>query len=219
MNSVDPKNSERGMTLIELLVVIAAMVLLVGVLLPALNRNQRRNPSGMSDVNHLKQLGLGGRLFATDNNDQFPWNVSTNSGGTMQYKLDPALAYRHFQVMSNELNDPRILHCPADSQRHWATNWASLRNTNISYFVGIDSSETSPQELLSGDSNLTTNGVAVGTSILQLKTQVAVGWTASRHQSAGNVVLGDGSVQQITSARLAAQVTTTESSTNRILIP
>ena len=195
------------------------MMLLVGVLLPAMNRNHRRNSSDTRDVNHLKQLGLAGRIFATDNDDRFPWDVSTNSGGTMQYKLDPAFAYRHFQAMSNELNDPRILHCPADRQRQWATNWTSLRNTNISYFVGIDASETFPQEPMSGDSNLTTNGVAAGTSILQLTTHLAVGWTAARHKGAGNVVLGDGSVQQMTTARLSNQIGSMGASTNRILIP
>lgn len=212
------KPSLRGLTLVEVLVVIATMVVLIAVLLPLLNRGGPRSKK-LGCTNHLKQLGLAYRIFATDNDDNFPWSTSTNSGGTMQIKLDPVTAYRHFQAISNELANPSLLCCPVDSKRRPATNWVALRNRNISYFVGIDSVGTFPQQPVSGDSDLMTNGVAVGTGILSLGTNVTVGWTAGRHQNSGNILLGDGSVQRVTSAGLSTQVTSIDPSTNRILIP
>ena len=66
--------------------------------------------------------------------------------------------------MSNELNTPKILACPAeyDSARTVATTFASVipqgqtgvafaNRSNVSYFIGIDADETQPQMLLTGD--------------------------------------------------------------------
>ncbi|MDB6110612.1 MAG: hypothetical protein JWR69_2362 [Pedosphaera sp.] len=62
-------------------------------------------------VNNLKQIGLAGRIWAGDNNDRFP--------------LD-------FLSMTNELNTPVILKCPADKARS-VTNWAEVAAGNVSY--------------------------------------------------------------------------------------
>src|ERR1017187_9579944 len=65
-------------------------------------------------VNNLKQIGLSFRIWALDNDGHFPFNVSTNSGGTMEFcAMGPdgfdRNAALHFQVMSNELSTPLLL--------------------------------------------------------------------------------------------------------------
>jgi hypothetical protein len=40
-----------------------------------------------------------------------------------------------FVIMSNELNTPKILICPADSQRHAAANWSTLSDETCSYEI------------------------------------------------------------------------------------
>ena len=61
-----------------------------------------------------------------------------------------ANSWRHFQVMSNELNTPKILVCPEDASKSAASNFASLGAGNVSYQVrsGTNIDETHPQEVL-----------------------------------------------------------------------
>ena len=54
------------------------------MLLPALARAKTRAQS-IACVNNLKQIGLACRMWAADNGDQFPFNVSTNKGGTLEF--------------------------------------------------------------------------------------------------------------------------------------
>jgi len=120
--------------------------------------------------------------------------------------------------MSNELIAPVVLTCPADTRRRVA-NWTNLTESNISYFIGLDARDNEPQSLLSGDRNLETNGIAVGSGLFVLTTNTPVGWTKDIHQNAGNICLGDGSVHQFTGSRLTQQVQAQGIATNRLLIP
>src|SRR5580658_7100020 len=67
-------------TLIELLVVVAIIAILASLLLPALSgaKNQGQDTACL---NNLRQVGLGIRLWADDQGDQYPWNVTISDGG------------------------------------------------------------------------------------------------------------------------------------------
>jgi prepilin-type processing-associated H-X9-DG protein len=201
---------------VEALVVIVVIVVLFAVFMPAMSNRSVRAPRIMC-ANNLKQVGLAFRIFANDHGDTYPMNVSTNKGGSLEY-VATGEVFRHFRAMSNELSTPRILICPSDTRKA-ASSFLTLSNTNISYFVGLDAADSFPQMLLSGDRNLMTNGVPVGSGLLVLTTNSVVGWTSAVHQNSANILLGDGSVQQATSSRLGDRVANSGMATNRLVIP
>ena len=128
-------------------------------------------------------------------------------------------AFRHLQMMSNELSTPKVVVCPKDLGRAFATNFAmGFNNTKLSYFVGLDATETNAQMLLTGDRNIT-NGLLLRNGTLLLTTNQSVGWTKQIHTNAGNICLSDGSVQQQTSEGLQRALRNTGAALNRLAIP
>src|ERR1700761_9335539 len=103
----------HGLTLIEVLVTITVLAFIAALyLLPPLSRTEARSPR-IQCVNNLKQVGLAFRVWEGDNGgDTFPMCIPQTNGGTMEFTSGP-YAFRHFQVMSNELSTPKIVTCPA----------------------------------------------------------------------------------------------------------
>jgi len=215
MKTSSGRFSNQGFTLVGLIIIVAVLAILAAMLLPAL-ASAKRKAKRINCVNNLKQDGLAFRLWEGDNGDKYPMAVSTNKNGTMEYAED-GNAFRHFQVMSNELSTPKILVCPADD-RIPAANFAKLKNQNVSYFVGLDAEETRPQMLLTGDRNVT-NGLSPVRSVLELRPEIPAGWTEDLHKEQGNVGLADGSVQQVFMPGLQPMLRNTGDSTNRVALP
>src|SRR5882757_5141225 len=69
-----------GFTLIELLVVIAIIAILAAMLLPALTKAKQKAQS-ISCMNNTKQMSLGWRMYADDNNDLLAPNDSPYLNG------------------------------------------------------------------------------------------------------------------------------------------
>ena len=210
---------ERGLTLVELFVVLAVITFFALFFVIQPDRNGKARAYRIQCINNLKQIGLATRIWEGDHGDKFPMNVSETNGGTMEFTSGPKM-WRHFQVMSNELSTPKVLFCPTDwdSVRDRATNFSGLGNSNLSYFIGPDASETDPQSLLSGDRNIT-NGTPIKNGILEVTTNTPAGWTALMHNKVGNLTLSDGSVQQVSGTGLRTAVQNTSIFTNRLLMP
>lgn len=137
-------------------------------------------------------------------------------------------AYQIFGVLSNHLATPKLLVCPSD-ERNSQTNFTMiagnstagqyLANVNISFFVGKDAQDANPQMWMAGDRNIVgqapgdqfpnpipgggfgnVGAVALGTNF-NAGVQTPA-FTDRIHRNAGNVVLTDGSVQQLNSSRI-----------------
>jgi prepilin-type processing-associated H-X9-DG protein len=204
-----------ALTLTEVLVVVAVLAVLVLLMVPAIGDRNYRSTRLMC-VSNLKQIGLACYVWADDRGGKFPMQISIVNGGAMELATTGNVV-ACFRVLSNQLPTPKVLLCPADTNHMAVANFTNgLTSSNISYFVGLDAADTQPQALLSGDDNLIINGKRVQSGILNLHTNDSLAWTKERHQGAGNVLLGDGSVQQVSSADLTSIVRLT---TNRLAIP
>jgi competence protein ComGC len=203
----------------DLVVVIAVLVVLGIFLIPALQRATQKSRSICCNCN-LKQIGTAYRIWANDNGDQFPAFAPITNGGwsNLLYRTNASTyAWTNYVLMANELGQsPLVLVCPAD-ERKPADSISNLANTNLSYFVGVNANDTYPQSLLGGDRNLgpgTTPDPEYGFSPADGRGNdvVIAGpvcWSLKMHSRGnpaglGNILLGDGSAQQATSASLEA---------------
>jgi prepilin-type processing-associated H-X9-DG protein len=205
-------------TLSETLVIAVVLALVVAFVLPALLPARRRS-SRVGCINNIKQVGLAFRIWSGDNGDRFPMQVSITNGGTMEV-VPKSTVFPHFQVMSNELNTPRILVCPRDSKRTGAWSFATnLSDSQISYFVGVDAEPTRTNMLLVGDRNVALNGRAVPHGLVSLATNSPVGWTKETHVNHGNVAMVDGSVAWNQNGSQLGDHLRRSGATNRLAIP
>ena len=203
MKLTNQKRQRAGLTKIDVLIVVVTVLLGVAVLPPLLFSRHCTATQRTRCVNNLKQVGLAFRMWADDHENQFPWQVSGTNSGTLEIATNAVIS--HFLVASNELNSPKLLDCPSDSARTKAVQFDTyLSATNISYFIGLEADESKPQTILSGDRNITTNGT-VRSGLFLIHDPKQLQWTSSIHESAGNLGLGDGSAQQLTSRGLSKQ--------------
>lgn len=205
---------QSGSSLVELIIVLVVIALLLSLLLPALARSKIRTKRIGCTAN-IKQIGVAFRIWAQDHDEQFP-QVSTNACGSRAWANSPEV-FRHFLVMSNELVTPRVLACNSDAARSKTTDFATFSNSNLSYFVALDA-ESKPQQLLTGDRNITGGTLSNGFRRVLTSTGEA-GWTPEIHVGVGNVGLADGSAQQLTPERLRKQLQGQELSLIRLAIP
>lgn len=154
----------RGLAAVGLLLGYAGIVLtfvIAAMLLPVIARNNRMrmNPMAFQQPNdcrrHLREVGLAFKIWALDHNDQYPFNVSTNSGGTRELcAAGPdgfdRNALVHFQIISNELSTPAFLVCPKDAGKRAAEDFEKLTEANVSYRLrtGTNINADNPQEVM-----------------------------------------------------------------------
>jgi prepilin-type N-terminal cleavage/methylation domain-containing protein len=208
-------NKKNAFTLIELLVVIAIIAILASLLLPALAKAKAR-AQRINCTSNLKQVGLAFRMWSNDHGDKFPWRVAQPTATPPGDGSQGGSIGDHFRAVSNELSSPKVLACPSDSGKSKANVFNATgagagsvvfaSKPNLSYGLGLDADEGQPQTILSVDRNVRKNsakapgGDLKWTSASDLPVPVTTDFDRSIHSDAGNVGLGDGSVQQPSSA-------------------
>ena len=239
------QRQNRAFTLIELLVIIAILAGLAALLLPAV-ASTRPQVQRITCSDNLKQVGVAVRTWAIDHNGRPPMSVSQAQGGDsedvgVQILGGTQAASRGvskmFLVLSNQLSTPKILFCPAEfdsTRRAAATTFsgtvppgsgsiAYLNDLNVSYFIGVDASESCPRMFLTGDHNLGGNAnpateifgsfVSLGTNFLA---NLGPAWMDNQHFQQGNVGLADASVEFFSRSRLQDALKVT-GDTNRVI--
>ena len=209
------------MTLFEVMVIVTCLLISAAMFLAVLART-RHSSSRVNCVSNIKQVNLAFRIWEGDYTNQYPMTISVTNGGAMEL-IETGNVTAVFQVMSNELSTPKILVCPNDSYRTFATNWNDLNDSHISYFVSPDASENHPQMVLDGDDDLVIAGKPVKPGLLEIPASLPVSWSGTRHGPLGNIGFADGSVQEDSSIGLETafeySISGTGVLTNRIAIP
>jgi hypothetical protein len=219
-----PIRKAEAFTRIELIVVIVVVFVLLSMCLPTI-RIKAKAPR-IQCVNNLKQIGLAYRIWSNDNGDHYPASQSVTLGGWREILTNADqgfLCWTNYTIMQNELGQfAKILICPSDERDPTRSFTNFLSNTNLSYLVGVSTDDNYPQSLLAGDRNLGSgiepdrkygfspeNGQGNDVAIQTNSKTGPVCWSLKIHSAgntngAGNIMLGDGSAQQVTSGNFRA---------------
>jgi prepilin-type N-terminal cleavage/methylation domain-containing protein len=151
-------------TLIELLVVIAIIAILAALLLPALGRGKASGKS-VACVNNHKQLQAGYLMYAHDNSDTLPPNISRRRGwgGWDQVNVTGAWVLGNATIDTNTANieagvmfphvgSAAVYRCPTDKsivRDHTAL--LRTRSYSISLWLNVDIANFGSADLATAD--------------------------------------------------------------------
>jgi prepilin-type N-terminal cleavage/methylation domain-containing protein len=209
--------TKSAFTLIELLVVIAVIAILAAMLLPATTHGGKAHiPWCMSN---LKQIDIGFQIYAGDNNGKFPMKFSKANADRAKSASDNYVSAKIQKVAEYFGRNTGILICPSDVVRHPATNFETLSDLNISYFLNTDVPTNNPSaSILAGDRNLVAVNEPVKPGLFVLTTNIYMRWGDDIHIRRGCLIFADGHTELV-KENLNSIIQNQPLATNRLCVP
>ena len=140
-------------------------------------------------------------------------------------------AWFQFAWVSNEMNSPKVLLCPADKEKFIADGWGdqsggfvnpSIRNRAVSYALALDSGRVSETTIVplnssailltdrnvqtTGTNNTCSSGVGLAAEIDPRLTPARWRTDLKINEGGGNIALLDGSVEAVNDRELAERL-------------
>jgi prepilin-type processing-associated H-X9-DG protein len=192
--TIEGRRRLGGFNRLELLLV-AGVLVMVGLVTLAVLRCWKPRAASASCLGNLSTIGTAFWIFRQDHAGQFPMRLSTNQGGSLEWTAGPEAVRATFLTLEGVLPSPKSLACPLDD-RQPSRAWASLRTSNISYFIAVTVLEPGRYGLLSGDRQLTATEGLVRSGFLTNGDQSRIRWSPNvPHAGAGNILHADGRVE------------------------
>jgi len=192
--------SKRGFTLIELLVVIAIIAILMGILMPALNRAREQGRRAVCQGN-LKTLTLGWLMYADENDNKIVNGAGgfhyLRSGGNVEDGTNPDIVERAWvgRGWGANWNNPNVANTGSTEAQqklaiHQGALWPTVnnegcykcptgrRNEYVTYAVvdamnGLNGSN-GRNGVSTGGNHVTAVGTRVGKTVLWIKRKTEI---------------------------------------------